>query len=76
MVFSQGLLAYQLGEFGQYGASANAASRVGSNTLAFILPIFGPRLYSKLGVGWGNSLLGFIWIALGGPICVALWFLG
>ncbi|TGO21131.1 hypothetical protein BPAE_0238g00020 [Botrytis paeoniae] len=76
MVFSQGLLAYQLGEFGKYGASANAASRVGSNIMGFILPTFGPQLYDKLGFGWGNSLLGFIWIVSGGPICFVLYYWG
>ncbi|TGO50452.1 hypothetical protein BCON_0183g00150 [Botryotinia convoluta] len=76
MVFSQGLLAYQLDEFGKYGASANAASRVGSNIMGFVQPIFGPQLYDKLGFGWGNSLLGFIWIVTGGPICFLLYYWG
>ncbi|KAF7907834.1 hypothetical protein EAE99_011904 [Botrytis elliptica] len=76
MVFSQGLLAYELDEFGKYGAWANAASRVGSNSMGFILPTFGPQLYEKLGFGWGNSLLDFIWIVSGGPICFVLYYWG
>ncbi|KAF7866988.1 uncharacterized protein EAF02_009774 [Botrytis sinoallii] len=76
MVFSQGLLAYELYEFGKYGAWANVASRVGSNIMGFILPTFGPQLYEKLGFGWGNSLLGSIWIVSGGPICFVLYYWG
>ena len=30
---------------------------------AFI-PLVGPPMYASLGLGWGNSLLGFITIAL------------
>ncbi|TGO32489.1 hypothetical protein BHYA_0313g00110 [Botrytis hyacinthi] len=42
----------------------------------FILPIFGTQLYEKLGFGLGNSLLGFIWIVSGGPICFVLYYWG
>ncbi|TEY67401.1 hypothetical protein BOTCAL_0127g00150 [Botryotinia calthae] len=75
IVFSQGLLAYQLDEFGKYGASANAASRVGSNVMEFILPNFGSQPYDNLGVGWDN-LLRFIWIVSGGPVCFGLYYWG
>ncbi|RHZ54901.1 MFS transporter [Aspergillus thermomutatus] len=42
-----------------------AASRVASNTIlrsvaAALLPLVGRPLYSALGLGWGNSLLGFL----------------
>ncbi|KAK6610605.1 MFS multidrug transporter [Botrytis cinerea] len=56
MVFNQGILAHQLDEFGKYGVSENAASRVGSNIMGFILPISGPQLYDNLGVGWDNPI--------------------
>ena len=75
-VFSQGLLAYQLDEFAEHGASANAASRVLSNILAFAFPIFAPQLYQRLGYGWGNSLLGLTWLVLVGPIPLAFWLWG
>ena len=75
--FSQALLAYQLDEFGaEYGAAANAASRVLSNLLAFVFPVFAPRLYGALGWGWGNSLLAGIWLVLVGPVPLVFWLWG
>lgn len=46
-----------------------AASAIGANTVvrcifAATLPLAGPALYARLGLGWGNSLLGFIGLAL------------
>ncbi len=43
-----------------YAASAVAANTVFRNLLGAFLPLAGPRLYQTLGLGWGNSLLGFI----------------
>lgn len=75
-VAAQGNFAYQLDEFGDYGASAGAASRMLSYTLAFVLPIFAPHLYNTLGYGWGNSTLALATIVLGVPVTGALWFWG
>ncbi|OJJ49999.1 hypothetical protein ASPZODRAFT_149466 [Penicilliopsis zonata CBS 506.65] len=75
-VVNQGLMAYQLDEFAQYGASANAATRLLSYIFAFVLPIFAPQLYAVLGDAWGNSLLAFITILLGWPIPWILWVWG
>lgn len=71
-VLAQGMLAYLLDEF-HHAASANAASRMLSNILGFAFPIFAPQMYSKLGYGWGNSTLAFIFIALGWPAPLILW---
>jgi hypothetical protein len=73
---SQAMYAYQLDEFAEYGASANAASRLLSYTMAFVFPIFAPQLYSALGYGWGNSLLAVIFTVLSVPIAAVLWFWG
>jgi MFS family permease len=75
-VAAQGNMAYQLDEFGDYGASAGAASRTLSYTLAFVLPIFAPRLYDALGYGWGNSTLAVATVVLGVPVIGALWCWG
>ncbi|KAK5659372.1 hypothetical protein OQA88_1465 [Cercophora sp. LCS_1] len=75
-VFSQALLTYQLDEFAEHGASANAASRFLSNLFAFGFPIFAPRLYHCLGYGWGNSLLAFVWLVLVGPVPLLVWLRG
>ncbi|KAI3325009.1 putative efflux pump antibiotic resistance protein [Xylariaceae sp. AK1471] len=72
-MFSQALLAYQLDEFAEFGASANAASRLFSNILGFAFPIFAPQLHKALGYGWGTSLLAFIFILFGVPVTLALW---
>ncbi|KAF2690948.1 MFS general substrate transporter [Lentithecium fluviatile CBS 122367] len=50
-----------------YGSEA-AASALAANTLirslfGAFLPLAGPDLYDSLGLGWGNSLLGFIALA-------------
>jgi hypothetical protein len=75
-VASQAIMAYQLDEFAEFSASANAASRVVSYVLAFIFPIFAPAMYGKLGYGWGNSVLAFAVIVLGMPVCWVLWSYG
>lgn len=75
-VAAQGSMAYQLDEFRDYGASAGAASRMLSYSLAFVLPIFAPRLYETLGYGWGNSTLALATVVLGVPVVVALWLWG
>ncbi|KAF5863052.1 hypothetical protein ETB97_010860 [Aspergillus alliaceus] len=71
----QGMLAYLLDEF-THAASASAATRMLSNILAFAFPIFAPDMYARLGFGWGNSLLGFLYLGLGVPIPLVLWFWG
>ncbi|KZM25858.1 uncharacterized protein EKO05_0009066 [Ascochyta rabiei] len=75
-VSAQAMYAYQLDEFAEFGASANAASRMFSAVMGFAFPIFAPQLYEALGYGWGNSLLAFIMIAIGFPIPIILWFWG
>ncbi|KAF9697725.1 hypothetical protein EKO04_004193 [Ascochyta lentis] len=71
-VATQGIMAYQLDEFGEYGASAGAASRLLSYSLAFVLPIFAPDLYGTLGYGWGNSVLALATLVLGLPVFAML----
>jgi hypothetical protein len=75
-IVSQALLAYLLDEFAEYAASASAASRLPSYIAGFAFPIFAPQLYERLGYGWGNSLLAFVWIVLIGPVPLALWLWG
>lgn len=71
-VLSQGMLAYLLDEF-RHAASANAASRVLSNVLGFAFPIFAQRMHARLGYGCGNSMLAFVFVALGWPAPLILW---
>ncbi|OAA68404.1 major facilitator superfamily transporter multidrug resistance [Niveomyces insectorum RCEF 264] len=56
--------AFVIDAFGHYSASALAAFTVLRSNIAAFLPLAGPGMYAALGVGWGNSLLGFICVAL------------
>lgn len=55
---------YLVDAFEQYAASAIAANMVLRNLVGALLPLGGRRLFETLGIGWGNSLLAFIGIAL------------
>ncbi|KAM0252337.1 hypothetical protein ACHAQJ_007775 [Trichoderma viride] len=76
VVVSQTLLAYQLDEFVEHGASAGAAARVLSYILGFAFPTFAPKLYDQLGYGWGNSMMALIWVIICFPLPVVLWLWG
>lgn len=43
-----------------YAASALAANAVVRSTAGAVLPLAGLPMFERLGLGWGNSLLGFI----------------
>lgn len=47
-----------------YAASAMAANAVFRSLVGAVLPLAGGPMYETLGLGWGNSLLGFISLAL------------
>lgn len=67
--------AYLIDEF-KHAASASAAARMLSNVFGFAFPIFAPQLFNKLGYGWGNSLMAFVFIVVGLPCPVILWLWG
>lgn len=57
-----------------YGASAMAANTLLRYSVGFAFPLFVDQMYSKLGVDWATSLLGFISIALTlVPWCFWIW---
>ncbi|KAL4984101.1 major facilitator superfamily domain-containing protein [Aspergillus falconensis] len=43
-----------------YAASGNAALTASRSLVGTLLPLAGPKMFDTLGLGWGNSLLGFI----------------
>lgn len=47
-----------------YAASAMAANTIVRSLFGALIPLAGPSLYQALGLGWGNSLLGFIAVAM------------
>lgn len=55
---------YLVDAFTAYAASALAANTVVRSIAGAVLPIAGLKMFSVLGVGWGNSLLGFIGLAM------------
>jgi hypothetical protein len=55
---------YLVDAFTIYAASAIAASAVLRSLLGALLPLCGLDLYNAIGLGWGNTLLGLIALAL------------
>jgi hypothetical protein len=55
---------YLIDAFTFYAASALAANTVIRSVMGAVLPLCGQKMYDTLGLGWGNSLLGFIGLAL------------
>ncbi|KAK1708368.1 major facilitator superfamily transporter [Colletotrichum lupini] len=60
----QPIQAYVIDAYPAYAASGMAAFTVFRSVVAAFLPMAGPSMYDALGLGWGNSLLGFIAVAL------------
>ncbi|CAG7997848.1 unnamed protein product [Penicillium salamii] len=55
---------YLVEAFTSEAASAAAANTVLRSLVGAVLPLAGPSMYSALGLGWGNSLLAFIALAM------------
>lgn len=66
---------YLIDAFELHAASASAANTILRSLLGAFLPLAGPALFSRLGQGWGNSVLGFV--ALGfTPLAWVIWRFG
>lgn len=55
---------YLVDAFTVYAASALAANTVIRSVMGAVLPLCGQKMYAALGLGWGNSLLAFVALAL------------
>ncbi|KAH8898268.1 MFS general substrate transporter [Thozetella sp. PMI_491] len=71
LIFAAGLMGimmcvqnYLLDSYLRYAASVTAALAVLRSLLGALLPLGGLQMYNTLGLGWGNSLLGFVSLAL------------
>ncbi|KAL3469211.1 major facilitator superfamily domain-containing protein [Aspergillus californicus] len=51
---------YVIDCYPRYAASANASLTATRSLVGAVLPLAGPKMFETLGLGWGNSLLGFI----------------
>lgn len=54
---------YLIDAYTEHAASVIAANAVLRSLLGALLPLFGLKLYDSLGLGWGNTLLGFLALA-------------
>lgn len=55
---------YLVDSYTNYAASVIAAITVLRSLAGALIPLGGLEMYNELGIGWGNSLLGFIALAL------------
>jgi ABC-type nitrate/sulfonate/bicarbonate transport system permease component len=55
---------YLIDSFPRYAASAVAGLTAIRCLFGAVLPLAGPSMYESLGLGWGNSLLGFIAVGM------------
>ncbi|KXJ85896.1 major facilitator superfamily domain-containing protein [Microdochium bolleyi] len=58
------LTTYLIDCYPVYASSAIAANTVLRSLVGAFLPLAGPPMYASLGLGWGNSLLGFLCVAM------------
>ncbi|KAL2134410.1 hypothetical protein VTI74DRAFT_249 [Chaetomium olivicolor] len=58
------LTTYLVDCYPMYAASAMAANTVIRSLAGMLLPLAGPAMYERLGLGWGNSLLGFLCVIM------------
>ncbi|KAI5290739.1 hypothetical protein KEM54_000611 [Ascosphaera aggregata] len=72
----QGTQTYIIDAYTRYAASAVAAMAFLRSLAGFGFPLFSPYMYNALHYGWGNSLLGFVAIAIGCPAPFMLWKYG
>ena len=73
--FKISIQAYTIDAFTLYAASGLAANTVIRSIMAALIPLAAPKLYAVLGLGWGNSLLAFLALAMV-PVPVLLFFYG
>lgn len=66
---------YLVDTYTVYAASVTASGTILRCLFAAVLPLAGPSMFDALGLGWGNSVLGFISIALL-PASFVLYFYG
>lgn len=55
---------YLVDSYPIYAASAIAANVILRSLVGALLPLAGPPMYASLGLGWGNSVLGFICVTM------------
>ncbi|KAF6833525.1 MFS multidrug transporter [Colletotrichum musicola] len=74
-LLSMPLTTYVIDCYTVYAASAMAANMALKSICGAFLPLAGPAVYDKMGLGWGNTILGFIALAMT-PMPVVIWKFG
>ncbi|KAL9117180.1 MAG: hypothetical protein Q9187_006285, partial [Circinaria calcarea] len=69
----QNIQTYTIDAYTRYAASALSTLNVTRCLAGFGFPLFAPHMYSSLGYGWGNSVLGFVALGVGAVMPVVLW---
>ncbi|VDC03823.1 unnamed protein product [Peniophora sp. CBMAI 1063] len=72
----QAIQTYIIDAFTLHAASALAAAAFLRSVCAFSFPLFAPAMYSALGYGKGNSILGAVAIVIGCPAPYLFWHYG
>ncbi|KAK7044726.1 major facilitator superfamily domain-containing protein [Favolaschia claudopus] len=60
----------------KYAASALSGAILFRSMLGFAFPLFGSQMFSAMGYGWGNTLLGGFAICLGIPFPIYIYYRG
>ncbi|KAK8081279.1 MFS multidrug transporter-like protein [Apiospora saccharicola] len=60
----------------EYASSAHSVGQLLKGLFEFSFPLFGPPLYTGLGLGVGNTILALLTLAIGVPIPMVFWFFG
>ncbi|KKY30732.1 putative mfs multidrug transporter [Diaporthe ampelina] len=60
----------------RHAASAAAVGAFMRTMAGFGFPLFAPRMYEVMGLGWGNTFLGFMTVLIGIGSPAVLWFYG
>jgi len=55
---------YFIDSYPLYEASALAAATAVRSLIGAMVPLFGRSMYEAMGLGWGNTLLGFLSLAM------------
>ncbi|KAI8713634.1 MFS domain-containing protein [Fusarium sp. LHS14.1] len=64
LVCFMAICVYLVDAYEMYAASALAANTIMRSIAGATLPLCGMKMYNAIGLGWGNSMLGFIAVAL------------
>jgi hypothetical protein len=72
----QATVLYLIDTYTLYAASALAASSFLRSLAAFAVPLAGPVMLQRLGIGWSSAVLGLVCVGIGIPAPWLFWLYG